>query len=228
MVDTSRPTLAPYGAWASPISAAALAAGAIGVADLRTADGKLYWLESRPDEGGRMVVMTSDGAAPRQLTPEGCNVRTRVHEYGGAAYAVVGDALYFANFRDQRLYVQALGGGEPIPLTPLGYRYADMIADLGGGLIGVREDHTDPADVRNAIVALSGEADDPGRVLFGDSDFVACPRLSPDGRRLAWMAWDHPNMPWDDTVLYVADLGPDGVSNIAVVAGGGAEIGDGA
>jgi dipeptidyl aminopeptidase/acylaminoacyl peptidase len=226
MTDTSVPTEAPYGSWTSPISAASLARGAIGVADLRTADGRLYWLESRPDEGGRMVAMTSDATGCRQLTPSGFNVRTRVHEYGGAAYVVVGDTLYFANFADQRLYAHALGGqtpAEPTPLTPPGYRYADMVVAPGGGLIGVREDHTDATDVRNAIVAISGEAGDPGRVLFADSDFVAFPRVSPDGRRLAWMAWDHPNMPWDDTVLRIADLEADGLANIEIVAGSGAE-----
>ncbi|MDR3513446.1 MAG: prolyl oligopeptidase family serine peptidase [Caulobacteraceae bacterium] len=213
---------APYGTWASPISAASLAKGAIGVSDLRAADGRLYWLENRPDERGRMVAMTGDAAAVRQLTPEGFNVRTRVHEYGGAAYVVVADTLYFANFADQRLYAQRPGAA-PEPLTPEGYRYADCVAAPGGGLIGVREDHNDPADIRNAVVALSGRAGDAGRVLFGDSDFVAYPRVSPDGRRLAWMAWDHPNMPWDDTRLYVADLGADGLANIRPVAGGGAE-----
>lgn len=220
MADT--PIEAPYGSWASPISAESLAKGAIGVSDLRVADGRLYWLENRPDEGGRVVAMTGDAAGVHQLTPERFYVRTRVHEYGGAAFAVVGQTLYFANFSDQRLYAQAPGAA-PVALTPPGYRYADAVAAPGGGLICVREDHTDPADVKNAIVALSGEAGDAGRVLFGASDFVAYPRVSPDGRRLAWMAWDHPNMPWDDTTLYVADLGPDGLSHIEVAAGGGAE-----
>ncbi|WP_091740957.1 S9 family peptidase [Phenylobacterium immobile] len=239
MASTSdpTPTVSPYGAWASPISAESLAKSAIGVSDLRAADGRLYWLENRPDEGGRLVVMTGDAGSDtggdagdaRALTPEGFNVRTRVHEYGGASYLVVGDTLYFSNFADQRLHAQALSDRDaaPVPLTPAGYRYADYVAAptlaFGGGLIGVREDHTDPADVRNAIVALSGAAGDAGRVLFGDSDFVAYPRVSRDGARLAWMAWDHPNMPWDDTRLYVADLGADGLANVRLVAGGGAE-----
>jgi dipeptidyl aminopeptidase/acylaminoacyl peptidase len=212
----------PYGAWASPISAEVLAKGAIGVADLRVEGGRLFWLENRPDEGGRQVVMTGDGSAVRQLTPEGFSVRTRVHEYGGAPYVVVGDTLYFANFADQRLYAQSFTApdGAPAPLTPEGYRYADAVAAPGGGLICVREDHTGPADVRNAIVLLSCEPDDAGKVLFGGSDFVAYPRVSADGRRLAWMAWDHPNMPWDDTTLHVADLGSEGLTNVGVVAGG--------
>ena len=216
------PVKAAYGTWASPISAESLAKGAIGVSDLRTEGGRLFWLENRPDQAGRMVAMTGDATAARQLTPDSFSVRTRVHEYGGASYVVVGETLYFSNFTDQLLYVQPFGG-DPVPLTPKGYRYADAVAAPGGGLICVREDHTDPADVKNAIVALSGQAGDAGRVLFGESDFVAYPTPSPDGRRLAWMAWDHPNMPWDDTRLYVADLGPGGLSHVELVAGGGAE-----
>jgi dipeptidyl aminopeptidase/acylaminoacyl peptidase len=220
------PMTAPYGTWASPISADSLAKGAIGVSDLRTEGGRLFWLENRPDQGGRMVAMTGDASGATEITPEGFSVRTRVHEYGGAAYAVIGETLYFANFTDQRLYAQRFGEA-PVALTPEGYRYADAVAAPGGGLIAVREDHTDPADVKNAIVRLSGKAgdghQDAGQVLFGDSDFVAYPRVSPDGKRLAWMAWDHPNMPWDDTRLYVADFGAGGITREEIVAGGGAE-----
>jgi len=208
----------PYGAWRSPVSAASLAQGAIGLADLRVADGRLYWIETRPAEGGRQVVMTSADSV-RQLTPEGFNARTRVHEYGGAPYVVAADGLWFSHFRDQKLYRQT-GEGAPEPMTPEGYRYADAVAAPGGGLIAVREDHTDPAKVRNAVVRLSGEAGDAGEVLFGASDFVAYPRVSPDGVRLAWVAWDFPAMPWDATRIYVADLRPSGLENPHQVAGG--------
>jgi dipeptidyl aminopeptidase/acylaminoacyl peptidase len=201
------------------VSAESLAKGAIGVSSPRAVDGRLYWLENRPEQQGRLVAVTGDAQGFRELTPAGFNVRTRVHEYGGAPYAVIGQTLYFANFSDQRLYAQT-GDGAPVALTPAGYRYADLIGRPGGALIGVREDHTDPADVKNAIVALSGEPGDAGRVLFGGSDFVAYPRLSRDGRKLAWMAWDHPNMPWDDTALYVADIDGEALSNIEQVAGG--------
>ncbi|MGA0602611.1 S9 family peptidase [Caulobacter sp. KR2-114] len=211
----------PYGAWTSPVTAQSLAEGAIGVADLRVADGRLFWLESRPAEGGRMVAMTlAEGDRVDQITPEGFNVRTRVHEYGGAAYAVVGDTLYFSNFPDQMLYAQPLAGGAPEALTLAGYRFADASAAPGDSLVAVREDHSDRGNVKNAIVRLWLVAGDIGDVLFAGSDFVAYPRVSVDGRRLAWMAWDHPNMPWDDTRLYVADLGADGLSNVQVVAGG--------
>ncbi|HLY80617.1 MAG TPA: S9 family peptidase, partial [Caulobacteraceae bacterium] len=154
----------------------------------------------------------------RQLTPEGFNARTRVHEYGGAPYVVTPNGIWFSHFRDQKLYWQATGAA-PEALTPEGYRYADAIALPGGGLIAVREDHTDPANVRNAIVRLSGTAG-AGQVLYGDSDFVAYPRLSRDGKRLAWIAWDFPAMPWDQTRLYVADLGDVALGAIRQVAGG--------
>ena len=218
---TASPKVASYGSWASPITAASLAWGSIGVGGLQAVDGKLFWLENRPEEGARMVVVTGDATERRQLTPPSFNVRTRVHEYGGASYAFVGRDLYFANFADQRLYVQ-VENADPVALTPPGYRYADM-ASGPGGLVAVREDHRDPGEVRNTVVLVTGEAGDAGRVLVSGSDFVAYPRLSPDGRRLAWMAWNHPNMPWDNTTVYVADIGPDGLANIAAVAGGGPE-----
>jgi dipeptidyl aminopeptidase/acylaminoacyl peptidase len=211
----------PYGGWSSPVTAASLAQGAIALSDLRVFAGQPYWLESRPDEGGRLVVMTLAGEV-RQLSPEGFNARTRVHEYGGAPFVVGPDGLWFSHFRDQKMYRQR-GEAAPEPMTPDGYRYADAVPAPGGGLIAVREDHTDPQAVRNAVVRLSGRPGDAGQVLFGTSDFVAYPRLSPDGRRLAWIAWDFPAMPWDATRLYVADLAASALDNLGEVAGG-AEI----
>jgi dipeptidyl aminopeptidase/acylaminoacyl peptidase len=211
----------PYGGWTSPVTAGSLAQGAIALSDLRVSAGQLYWLESRPAEGGRLVVMTLAGEV-RRLTPDGYNARTRVHEYGGAPFVIAPDGLWFSHFRDQKLYRQH-GEDAPEPMTPEGYRYADAIPAPGGGLIAVREDHSDPQAVRNAVVRLSGQPGDAGEVLFGTSDFVAYPRLSPDGRRLAWIAWDFPAMPWDATRLYVADLAPSGLDNRREVAGG-AEI----
>jgi dipeptidyl aminopeptidase/acylaminoacyl peptidase len=201
------------------VTAASLAEGAIGVAEPRVAGGRLHWLETRPAEGGRLVAMTRDAAgAVKQLTPAGFNVRTRVHEYGGGAYAVTPDGLWFSNFRDQQLYRQA-GDGAPEAMTPQPYRFADAVPAPGGGLIALREDHSDPAHVRNAVVRLPAGGG-AGEVLFGESDFVAYPRVSPDGTRLCWIAWDFPAMPWDATRLYVADLTQAGLANPRQVAGG--------
>jgi dipeptidyl aminopeptidase/acylaminoacyl peptidase len=208
----------PYGSWASPVSSARLTEGAVALSDLRVFDGRPYWLESRPAEGGRLVVMTYGSEGVRQLTPDGFNARTRVHEYGGAPYAAGPEGLWFSHYRDQRIHLQRAGAA-PEPVTPEGYRYADAVPAPGGGLIAVREDHTDPAQVRNAVVRLSGRPGDTGQVLFGESDFVAYPRLGPRGR-LAWIAWDHPAMPWDATRLYVGDLTDTGLENVLQVAGG--------
>jgi dipeptidyl aminopeptidase/acylaminoacyl peptidase len=224
---------APYGTWHSALAAADLASSAISLNYVQVAEGVPYWVESRPAEGGRNVVVTSagggaTGGAVRELTPSGFNARTRVHEYGGTPYVMSGGTVYFSNFSDQRLYSQR-PGGQPVALTPEGYRYADFELDASARrLFCVREDHTGGGEPKNSIVVLdvtpSDGAGGAGKVLFDGSDFVAYPRVSPDGRRIAWIAWNHPDMPWDTTTLYVANLtsGSD-LSDITVVAGGAEE-----
>jgi dipeptidyl aminopeptidase/acylaminoacyl peptidase len=223
----------PYGTWRSPITAADLARSAITLGYVQVSDGVPYWVESRPAEGGRYVIVTSGPGAGGatvgsavggaiERTPAGFNARTRVHEYGGRPYCVGRDRIYFTHFPDQRLYVQRASEA-PVALTPEGYRYADLELDPSGtSLLCVREDHSGPGEARNAIVALQvGRGDESaGAVLFGDSDFVAYPRLSPDGRRIAWIAWNHPNMPWDATTLYVAERTSAGLAGVAAIAGG--------
>jgi dipeptidyl aminopeptidase/acylaminoacyl peptidase len=210
-----------FGTWPSPLSAADLARSAISVGSIQVAGGSCCWLESRPAEGGRYVIVTAAaGGGVKELTPAGFNARTRVHEYGGLPYVLAPGGIYFSNFSDQRLYRQR-PGEVPVVLTPEGYRYADFDADASGTrLFCVREDHTGDGEPRNAIVAVSTAGGDAGTVLFGDSDFVAYPRLSPDGRRLVWIAWNHPDMPWDATTLYVAELSDGGLSQVRAIAGG--------
>jgi dipeptidyl aminopeptidase/acylaminoacyl peptidase len=221
------PTIAPYGSWASPLSAEALAAGGINFGDLRSTNGRLYWVENVPARGGEVALFSHAEGATKQVTPNGANVRTRVHEYGGAPFVAVGDSIFYSQLSDQRLYELKLGG-TPAPVTPPGYRYADCIAvpaaeKSAATLVCVREDHTDPAHVRNALVRLHAGQGGAGDVLFDGSDFVSYPRLSPDGRRLAFITWNHPNMPWDGTELKVAELTAAGLKNPVVVAGGAAE-----
>ncbi|WP_199902666.1 prolyl oligopeptidase family serine peptidase [Azospirillum sp. B4] len=227
-VTAAETKTAPYGTWASPITAARLAGSEIRLGDLVVDGGVPYWLESRPAEKGRYAVVTPDGAGGiRELTGPEVNARTRVHEYGGGALLVSGGRMYFSNFSDQRLYTAPVAGGAAAALTPPGYRYADCVAGAPGHLYCVREDHSAPGEAKNAIVSLAVDqpqtADQPGdagTVLFGDSDFVAYPRPSPDGRHLAWIAWSHPNMPWDTTTLYVATVTAGGLTDVTVVAGG--------
>ena len=153
----------------------------------------------------------------------GFNARTRVHEYGGGAYTVRDGVLIFSNFSDTRLY-RVDGDDAPRPITPEGaLRYADMIFDPDRArLIAVREDHSGDGEAVNTIVALDPNGDESGgMVLTSGADFYSNPRLSPDGRRLAWLQWNHPNMPWDGSELWVGEIGEDGmVSSSELIAGG--------
>ena len=212
---------APYGTWHSPLAAAELARSAISLNYVQIAAGVPHWVEGRPAEGGRNVLVTgAANGAVQELTPSGFNARTRVHEYGGTPYAVGEHAIYFSNFTDQRVYAHRPGEA-PVALTPEGYRYADYELDRAGKrLFCVREDHTGGGEPKNTIVALDTAAGGPGTVLFDKSDFVAYPRVSADGRRIAWIAWNHPDMPWDATTLYVANLAGTRLSGVTALTSG--------
>jgi dipeptidyl aminopeptidase/acylaminoacyl peptidase len=218
-----------YGAWRSPITSDLIVAETIGLGGVIVDGDDIYWTESRPAEGGRNVLVrrTQDGGR-QDVTPAPFNVRSRVHEYGGGSVTVHRGIAYFSNFTDQRLYRLAAGGA-PEPLTPepaqgTRWRYADGVIDAARQRwIGVREAHSE-GRVDNAIVAVDEAAPGPGRVLVVGSDFYAAPRLSPDGKMLAWLSWDHPNMPWVGTTLWVAEIAADGgLANRRTIAGGDAE-----
>ena len=166
------------------------------------------------------------------MIPAPFNARTRVHEYGGGSWTVRDGAVTFSNFADGRLYRQAPDASAPQPLTPeppardRQWRFADGVIDhRRNRWIGVREDHTAGGEPVNTIVAVDlGGGGDAGRMLASGHDFYASPRLSPDGNWLAWLAWDHPNMPWNGTLLYLAAIGPDGApGDPQLIAGGATE-----
>ncbi len=220
---------APYGSWTSPITSALIVERSIGLPEVRLDGDQVYWLEQRPRENRAVVVRGAD-PVPHDVVDAPFNVRTRVHEYGGGAWTVADRTLYFSNDQDRRLYRQQVDERTPQAVTPEGpWRYADGIIDRARGRwIGIREDHAGaPQLPENAIVAvdLRAAGSDPGAVLVSSHDFFSSPRLSPDGRRLAWIAWDHPNMPWVGTSLYVAALDQAGnpVGAPAAIAGGPAE-----
>ena len=222
---------APFGSWDSPFSPVSTSAASVALSEpLLTSEGA-YWLESVPTEGGRIVVMfaSNDGSDPVRLTPEGFNVRTRVHEYGGGAYAVHDGVVFFANFTDQRWYRQE-PGRPPRPLTPepersAALRFADpCVTSDGRTLIAVRERHGSDGSVVNDLVAFDAVDGGEPVQLAGGHDFVSSPRLSPDGSWLAWISWDQPNMPWDGTELWVARFdSAAGVREAAKVAGSPSE-----
>jgi dipeptidyl aminopeptidase/acylaminoacyl peptidase len=217
-----------YGSWKSPISSDLIVAGTIGLGQVRLDGPDIYWNESRPTEAGRSVLVrrTANGETA-DVNPAPFNVRSRVHEYGGGSYVVHQGTVYFSNFADQRLYRQTIGS-EPVAITPeAALRYADGTIDpQSHRMICVCEDHTGSGEAVNTIVSLSLDGTngtDNSQVLVAGSDFYAAPRLSPDGSQLAWICWNHPQMPWDGTELWVGDLSAEGLVDVQKVAGGVSE-----
>ena len=233
---------APYGTWASPISPRIVAEQGLRLGFVALDGEDVYWLEGRPAQGGRNVLVRcgKDGV-PVDVTPADHNVRTRVHEYGGGAFVVAESVVYYSNFQDQRIYrIRVTGSTEQDPayeaITPAGaWAYADATIDARRNrLICVREDHTSAGrEAVTQLVACPLPASDrqlPAAscplpaVIASGYDFYSTPRVSPDGSRLAWLAWRHPQMPWDGTELWVADITDTGsLTNEALVAGGAHE-----
>jgi dipeptidyl aminopeptidase/acylaminoacyl peptidase len=228
----SQKTVSPYGTWASPISAEMVAEAGVRLSAPWLEHGVVWWLEGRAAEAGRTVLVRLDsGARPFDVVPRDFNVRTSVHEYGGGSYCIHDGVAYASNFDDQRLH-RIDSGGEPVPITPevpaRRHRYADgRVTPDGAFWIGVRERHAESdraTDVVNELVAVQTSGSAEPRIVVSGRDFYSNPRISPDGTRLCFLAWDLPWMPWDGCELYVADLARDGeVSNVRHVAGADGE-----
>jgi dipeptidyl aminopeptidase/acylaminoacyl peptidase len=223
------PKIVPYGSWKSPITSDLIVEGSVGLSQPSFDGDDIYWIEMRPKEAGRNVIVkrSSTGSCVDVNQPP-LNARTRVHEYGGGDYSVNKSLVCFSNFSDQRLYRQDGPGAAPQALTASGeVRYADGSMDqTRSRLICVREDHTrEGVEAVTSIVSVSLEpGDDYGTVLVEGNDFYSTPRLSPDGTQLAWLTWNHPNMPWDGCELWVGEFAEDGsLSSTRWVAGGAAE-----
>jgi dipeptidyl aminopeptidase/acylaminoacyl peptidase len=213
----------PYGSWSSPITAELIVAETVSFGGVWLDGDDVYWSELRPAEGGRNAIVrrTAHGDV-QELLPVPFNARTRVNEYGGGAVAVADGIVYFAHDTDQRVY-RLVPGSMPVPITPPDTRrYADLFVDRAHGrVLAVCEDHRASGEPVQSIVAVDASGADVPRTLASGHDFFAAPRLSRDGRELAFLAWDHPNMPWDGTELYLADCEDDGaVRDARLVAGG--------
>lgn len=209
---------APYGSWVSPITSDLIVSSGIRLGGIRLDGLDIYWSELRPTEGGRQLLVRY-GPEDRlgtvsDITPAPFNVRTRVHEYGGGAYLVHRGTTYFSNYADQRLYIHR-AGEDPEPLTPevqlaSGLRFADAVMDeYRQRLICVMEDHRQSGEAINTIVSVPLAGGMP-KVLVSGNDFYASPQLSPDGTELVWMTWNHPQMPWDGTELWLAKVTEEG------------------
>ncbi|HEX5937253.1 MAG TPA: S9 family peptidase [Actinomycetota bacterium] len=219
--------VAPYGSWPSPIGADMVAVASVGMSMTTIDRGVVWWLEGRPAEEGRVVLVRCEpGSEPVDVSPDGFNVRTTVHEYGGGAALIDRGVAFCSNFDDQRLY-RLEPGKEPAPITPASggrERYADpRITPDGRWLLCVRERHPDPDDpagVVNELAAVAVDGSVEPRTIASGSDFYATLRISPDGARICWLEWDLPWMPWDGSELVVGDLVEDGsIDQVRLVAG---------
>lgn len=217
----------PYGAWKSPITAERVAAAGVRFGDIQIDGEDIYWIESRPEQGGRNTIMRRTPAGQiREILPQPWNARSRVHEYGGGAMLADRGVIYFSHFGDQQIYRFAPGRPPEALTNEKNMRYADFIMDQRcNRLILVREDHSRAGkEPVNTLAALPLNGNGKTEVLVSGNDFYSSPRLSPDGSQLVWLSWNHPNMPWDATELWLAEVEPAGaLKNHRCVAGGPAE-----
>lgn len=211
----------PCGSWPSPLSVEQAAGAQRRFLQPCTSGGAVYWLEGRPEEGGRVVLMRGRDGVREELTPRPFSVRTRAHEYGGGAYVSAADGVYFCNDSDQCIYKAGTGALQRVT-APGPYRFADLTPDpLHQRLIAVAEDTTDTT-YKDLLVSVS-LTDGSITPLRDDADFFSSPALSPDGKMLAWLSWDDPQMPWDGSQLWLAELDADGRLRAARSVAGGAQ-----
>lgn len=222
----------PYGTWPSPVSPAMVASAGLEFGHVALDGGDVYWREQRPEEDGRGVIVRPAAGGHEDCTPDACDVRTLVHEYGGGDFAVQDGVVFFANHEDQRVYRQDIDD-RPTPITPepeteRGLRYADFeLTRDGRALYCVRENHDaardDAEQPVTELVRLPADGASPPTVVASGHDFYASPGLAPAGDRLAWLTWDHPRMPWDGTELHVATVTDDGTLSATRTVMGGPE-----
>ena len=222
--DVSKRT-APYGTWPSPITGEALATSGVTLGTVEVSDKDIYFIEGRPSDGGRQVIVRSSRDGLEDAIGPKFNARTRVHEYGGRSFVVHGSTVYFSNFVDQRLYRVERGGTPeaitPEPVIPAGLRYGDPIVSHDGDwIICVHERHYEDREADNEIVMVATDGSAEPRTIASGRTFYAYPRLNPAGDRLLWTCWDHPNMPWDGTELWVADFNKGSLEDERKIAGG--------
>lgn len=203
---------APYGTWDSPISAEMASSAIVAFQDVVIDGQDIYWSEMRPNEGGRCAIIKQSNNQQHEVLPKEFNARTRVHEYGGAAFTVAKGTIYFVNFSDQRLY-RMVSGKKPEALTQSGIRFADLKV-TPYGIVAVAESHLNNDHEPENFLALIHLETGELQILAQGYDFYSSPALNHDYQKMAWLCWNHPNMPWDNTELWVADFSANGLQNV--------------
>ncbi len=220
-------TIAPYGSWQSQISAKSIVSDSISLGEIFVSNENIFWQEMRPSEGGRYTIMhQSMSGTKHELIPKSYNVRTRVHEYGGGAFLIDEDDVYFSNFSDQQIYKTTITGDRPFQITnePT-FRFANGIKDSKNNrIIYIAEKHDGKNEPVNSIVSVDLNNSGAITTITSGADFYSSPVISPDGVTLAWIQWNHPNMPWDSTELYIADLEDGYIRNPRKLLGNGESI----
>ena len=213
----------PYGTWESPITANLIAGKTVSLNPLKIENNSFYWLESRPTESGRLVVMRRSEGKTEIMTPVGFNVRSRVHEYGGGAVLITNGVIYFVDYDSQQIFCQK-PDKHPYAITKsINSRFADMQFDsIRNRIICVQEEHNNDSEPLNKLIAInleSGFID----ILDDEHDFVSSPRIDNNCNNLAWLTWDHPNMPWDNNTLWISEFSNGGFLKKKKIVAGSSE-----
>ncbi len=216
---------AQHGSWKSPVTSDLIVSATINFSSIKCDGSDIYFVEWRPTEGGRYcLVRHSDVTC--DITPPAFNVRSRVHEYGGGAYAVADGNVIFSNYTDQHLYLQNNGGAPRLIFAESGMRCCDGVIDRRRNrFVCICEDHSRPEqEAVNSIVSLPLDGQGAKLQLASGNSFYSNPRITADGRKIAWLTWNHPNMPWDGCELWSGTLAEDGtLAESRLIAGGSDE-----
>ncbi len=214
---------APFGSWDSPLTTDKVVEKSASLGEVKVSEnGEIYFLEFRPTDKGRTVLVKLENGEKQDITPSPYNIRTRLHEYGGSSILFSDNCYYFSEFSDQRIYRHDLGS-KPVPITPeKPWRFANFTLDKSRNLLfSIMEDHSESShEPENCIAKINLSTGQVEKILTG-YDFYSSPALSNDGKRLAYFCWNHPQMPWDGNELWVADLDENGeVLNRTLITGG--------
>ncbi|WP_420884228.1 prolyl oligopeptidase family serine peptidase [Shewanella chilikensis] len=220
LADNEQRISAAYGSWVSPLGAAEVYGSASAIGELQSVGDAIYFSESSPAKGGKVGIkrLEKDGSITSVVAPA-FGIGSRVHEYGGGDFLGIGQSLFVTKGQDQ-LFYRIAPNQEALALTPNGTRHGECISyPKGSRIICVREDHRQPGEPKASLVTINLNFSGEGDIFVDGHDFISSPAINADNTQLAWITWEHPNMPWDNTQLWLGDLNRKGqLTNIRQIA----------